>query len=95
MLINIHLAEKLIMTLAERIYEIVKALPKNQAQEILAFAEFIFAQHSETNQRAKIVNSSVSWTELVYSLAGAWANDFPTLEEIRAESGQDIPRESL
>ena len=35
------------------------------------------------------------WTELVYSLAGTWVEDFPTLEEIRAESGEDILRESF
>jgi hypothetical protein len=83
------------MTIAEQIYEIVKALPQSQAREILTFAEFIFAKHLGTNQPAKTVDSSIAWTELVYSLAGAWANDFPTLEEIRAESGQDILRESL
>ena len=36
----------------------------------------------------------LSWTELVYSLAGTWKEDFSSLEEIRAGSGQDILRES-
>ncbi len=35
-----------------------------------------------------------SWSELVRSLSGAWAEDFPTLAEIRTES-IDIERESL
>ena len=26
----------------------------------------------------------ISWTELVHSLAGAWAEDFPSLTEIRS-----------
>jgi hypothetical protein len=35
-----------------------------------------------------------SWTELVHSLAGAWAEDFPSLAEIRTKS-LDVDRESL
>jgi len=83
------------MTIAEQIYEIVKTLPKDQASEILTFAEFIRAKHLSANQPIDRVNSPMSWTELVHSLAGTWATDFPTLEEIRAESGEDIRRESL
>jgi hypothetical protein len=83
------------MTVAEQIYAIVKTLPKDQASEILAFAEFIRAKHLSANQPTDTVDSPMSWTELVHSLAGTWATDFPTLEEIRAESGEDIRRESL
>jgi hypothetical protein len=36
----------------------------------------------------------MSWSELVQSLSGAWAEDFPDLTEIRTES-RDIERESL
>lgn len=39
-------------------------------------------------------DDSISWTELVRSLAGAWTEDFPSLAEIRAES-VDIERENL
>ena len=35
-----------------------------------------------------------SWIDLVNSLSGAWAEDFPNLAEIRTES-RDIERESL
>lgn len=83
------------MTIAEQIYAIVKTLPQNQASEILIFAEFISAKHNTANQPIGTVDSPIPWTELVYSLAGAWARDFPTLEEIRAQSGQDILRENL
>jgi hypothetical protein len=83
------------MTIAEQIYVIVKTLPKDQASEILAFAEFIRAKHLSANQSTDTVDSPMSWTELVHSLAGTWAKDFPTLEEIRAESGEDMRRESL
>jgi hypothetical protein len=38
--------------------------------------------------------NSMSWTELVRSLSGAWAEDFPDLAEIRVGS-LDIERESL
>jgi len=82
------------MTVIEQIYAIVKSLPQNQAREILTFAEFIRAKYLNANQSTDTVDST-SWQELVYSLAGAWADDFPTLEEIRTESGEDILRESF
>jgi hypothetical protein len=36
----------------------------------------------------------ISWTELVHSLAGSWAEDFPSLTEIRTET-VDTKREIL
>jgi hypothetical protein len=82
------------MTIAEQIYALVKSLPEDQASEILTFAEFIRTKHLNANQPIGTVDS-VPWTELVYSLAGTWGEDFPTLEEIRTQSGQDILRESF
>ncbi|MEG4967499.1 DUF2281 domain-containing protein [Microcoleus sp. B6-A1] len=79
----------------EQIYAIVKTLPENQASEILTFAEFIRAKYPNDNQSTDTVDSLTPSTELVYSLAGTWAEDFPTLEQIRAESGEDILRESF
>jgi hypothetical protein len=83
------------MTIIEQIYAIVKTLPENQASEILTLAEFIRAKYLNENQSTDTVDSLTPWTEWVYSLAGTWAEDFPTLEEIRAESGEDILRESF
>ena len=82
------------MTIAEQIYELVKTLPQDKAEEILNFAELICSKNLNSNQ---LVNNSanLSWKELVYSLAGTWKDDFPSLEEIRSEAGQDILRESL
>lgn len=82
------------MTIAEQIYELVKSLPQDQASEILTFAESIRVKYLNTNQSVGTV-ASVAWDELVYFLAGSWGEDFPTLEDIRANSGQDILRESL
>jgi hypothetical protein len=82
------------MTIAEQIYTLVKSLPPDQANEILTFAEFIRAKHIHTNQPTDMADP-VSWAEFVYSLAGAWGEDFPELEDIRTESGQDIQRESF
>lgn len=82
------------MTIAEQIYAIAKSLPQDQADEILTFAEFIRAKHLNANQSINTGNL-VPWAELVHSLTGTWKDDFPTLEDIRAESGQDILRESL
>jgi hypothetical protein len=39
-------------------------------------------------------NISREWQETVRQLAGAW-KDFPSLEEIRKGTGDDIPRESF
>lgn len=83
------------MTVIEQIYAIVKTLPQNQASEILTFAEFIRAKYLNGNQSTDTVDALTPWTELVYSLAGTWAEDFPTLEEIRAQLGEDILRESF
>lgn len=35
------------------------------------------------------------WPPEVLALAGSWADDFPSLEEIRSGQGQDVPREEL
>jgi hypothetical protein len=82
------------MTIAEQIYALVKSLPQDQASEVLTFAEFIHAKHLKDDQSLSAADS-MDWSELVYSLAGAWGEDFPALEVIRAESGQDTVRESL
>ncbi|WP_341735892.1 DUF2281 domain-containing protein [Microcoleus sp. CAWBG640] len=83
------------MTVIEQIYAIVKTLPQNQASEILTFAEFIRAKYLNANQSTDTVDALTPWQEVVYFLAGTWAEDFPTLEEIRAESGEDILRDSF
>lgn len=82
------------MTIAEQIYELVKTLPQDKAEEILNFAKFICSKNLNSNQ---LVNdsSNLSWEELVYSLAGSWKDDFPSLEEIRSSAGADILRESF
>ncbi|MEZ2249859.1 DUF2281 domain-containing protein [Microcoleus sp.] len=83
------------MTVIEQIYAIVKTLPQNQASEILTFAQFIRAKYLNANQSTDTVDALTPWQEVVYSLAGTWAEDFPTLEEIRAQLGEDILRESF
>jgi Protein of unknown function (DUF2281) len=82
------------MTLAEQIYELVKTLPPDQASEVLTFAEFLRAKHSSEAPSNPSVDQ-IPWSDFIYSLAGAWGQDFPNLEEIREELGQDILRESL
>ncbi|MEG3841628.1 DUF2281 domain-containing protein [Microcoleus sp. herbarium14] len=83
------------MTIIEQIYAIVKSLPQEQASEILIFAEFIRVKHLNAQESIAILDTSTPWAELVYSLAGTWGQDFPSLEEIRAELGEDILRESF
>jgi hypothetical protein len=57
------------MTIIEQIYEIVKSLPQEQANEILNFAESIQKQHLNANQSNATLNTSTSWEELVYCLS--------------------------
>jgi hypothetical protein len=38
--------------------------------------------------------TATQWPESLIKLVGTWADDdFPSLEEIRARSGEDVPRE--
>jgi hypothetical protein len=83
------------MTIAEQIYSLVKNLPQDQAGEILTFTEYICTKNLAANQVVDTEETLAPWAELVSSLAGAWADDFPDLEDIRATVGQDALRESL
>ena len=38
---------------------------------------------------------STEWPQDVVQLAGSWKDDFPTIEEIRSNTGHDSPRENL
>ncbi len=83
------------MTIAEQIYTLVKTLPQDDASEILTFAEFIKSKRENGAKSTDSEEPQMPWPELVRSLAGAWADDFPDLDTIRAGMGQDILRESL
>jgi hypothetical protein len=39
--------------------------------------------------------TALEWPPAVARLAGAWADDFPTLDDIRGRGGADLPREPL
>ncbi len=86
------------MTVAEQICELVQDLSEEQASKVLSFAKSV---HSEDESAAETIDpetaemDAMSWPELIDHLSGAWADDFPTLEEIRAGQGEDAPRESL
>ncbi len=82
------------MTIAEQIYSLVKTLPQDQASEILTFAEYIRTKNL-ANPPIDAEAAQAPWSELVHSLAGAWADDFPDLADIRAGLGQDTLRECL
>jgi len=38
---------------------------------------------------------ATEWPKNIVGLAGSWGDEFPTIEEIRSNSGQDCPRESF
>nr|VFJ75882.1 MAG: hypothetical protein BECKFW1821C_GA0114237_10929 [Candidatus Kentron sp. FW] len=46
---------------------------------------------------ASIIEEKITtqWPQDVVDLAGSWKNDFPTIQEIRQNSGQDYPRENF
>ncbi len=81
------------MTIAEQIYTLVQSLPQDKASQVLTFAESIRGELRRSQSGHAI--DELPWAEFVYSLAGAWGDDFPALEEIRGNAGQDIVRESL
>jgi hypothetical protein len=83
------------MTIAERIFTLVKTLTQSQANEILLFAESIRSRTEPLPQADRIEAPKTSWAEFVHSLAGVWADDFPDLVQIRSSEGQDIARESF
>jgi hypothetical protein len=83
------------MTITERISTIIETLPQDQASEILTFVEFVRDKHLKANPFSKSLDDSKNWIELVNALSGTWADDFPTLESIRSEEGQDVQRESF
>ncbi len=79
--------------IAEQVYGLVRGLSAEKAAEVLTFAEFVSEQNRE--QESDALPDDRSWHERLKSLSGAWKDDdFPTLEEIRAGEGQDVPRES-
>ncbi|WP_121971610.1 DUF2281 domain-containing protein [Leptolyngbya sp. BC1307] len=85
------------MTVVEKICEMVRALPAEQAAEVLTFVESVQAQHKEKKEDGLPDDldelDKMTWPEFVRAVAGSWGDNFPTLEEIRAGEDQDIPRE--
>ena len=35
------------------------------------------------------------WKQVVFRLAGSWGEEFPSLDQIREDRGQDLPREMM
>lgn len=79
------------MTVAEQIYELVRALPEEKAAEVLTFAESIRAK--QTSEKSAAADQMSDWHRFLDSIDPADWDDFPTLEEIRANQGEDAPRE--
>ena len=71
------------MTIADQIYTLVKTLSQDEANEILTFAEFIKSKRENGVQPTDPEEPQLPWPELVRSLAGAWADDFPELAASR------------
>ena len=46
---------------------------------------------------ARIIEEKIAteWPQDIVKLAGSWKDDFPTIEELRSNIGQDSPREDL
>jgi hypothetical protein len=79
--------------IAEQVYGLVRGLSAAKAAEVLKYVESVSVQ--STDKESDALPDDKSWHELLESLSGAWKDDnFPTLEEIRAGEGQDVPRES-
>ncbi|MGD1901367.1 MAG: DUF2281 domain-containing protein [Geitlerinemataceae cyanobacterium] len=84
------------MTEVEEINEIVRSLPDDRVQEVLLFARTVLKKHElDTDTPEEKAAQQAEWHELVQSMAGAWADQYPDLEEIRAGEVADAPREHL
>ena len=79
------------MTVAEQVYEVVKRLPQEKAAEVLTFARSIKAQQASQESASE---KMAAWHRFLDSIDPADWEDFPTLAEIRANQGEDVPRES-
>jgi len=46
---------------------------------------------------ARIIEEKIAteWPQDIVKLAGSWKDEFPTIEELRSNIGQDSPREDL
>ncbi|MGD1902076.1 MAG: DUF2281 domain-containing protein [Geitlerinemataceae cyanobacterium] len=80
------------MTVSEQVYAIVESLSDEQASEVLSFAEQLQQRNAQPETPEEKERRLAQWREKVYALAGAFP-DFPSLEEIRAGYGEDVPRE--
>lgn len=81
------------MTVVEQIYEVVKQLQEEKAAKVLTFAEAVKAEQAEEESAAS-ADKMAEWHRFLDSIDPADWEDFPTLEEIRANQGEDVPRES-
>jgi hypothetical protein len=84
------------MSTADKVYELVKIFSEKQAQLVLKFAWLVQQREhqSKTDSEDQASEDIQSWQELVQELSGAWA-DFPSAEELRANLGHDLVRESF
>lgn len=75
-------------------------LKNTTVEAIIVFtaAEYNSSDWIDRSHPPSLTNSTTtdfrSWAELVQSLSGSWAEDFPDLAEIRTEA-LDIERENL
>jgi hypothetical protein len=84
------------MSTADKVYELVKTFSEEQAQLVLKFAQVVQQRghQTKTDSEEQASEDIQSWQALVQALAGAWA-DFLSAEELRANLGQDLVRESF
>jgi hypothetical protein len=79
------------MSTADKVYELVKTFSEEQAQLVLKFAQLV---QQRDHQSKTALENIQGWKDLVQELSGAWP-DFPSAEELRANLGQDLTRESF
>ena len=80
--------------LIETIVNKLQRLSVSKLQMILEFVNFLDWQESQASQPTYNQERQATWQTLVKECAGAWP-DFPTTKEIRADMGQDLPREQF
>ena len=63
------------MTAAERLYQLIQALPENQINEVLNFAEFLHQKQLTTSQAKAIPPGTLTGLRGIAKRSGAAPND--------------------
>lgn len=84
----------MIDNVSDSVLERIRQIAAEEGVTISVFDKRESIQEPSIDNKTKSIHPS--WSPEQLALAGAWRDeDFPSLEEIRADIGEDAPREQL